>query len=107
MKYANLIGGLVTCQFPYIFVILFGWFFSKLHALDKDMSKPIAKTAIFVFLPFYYFMWVSQATSAQNLSNYYLIIISEIVKTAFGIVISFLYIYLTNMDYRYRYTWMV
>ena len=107
MHYGNLVGGMITCQFPYLVVILFGWYFSKMKVLEKDMIKPLAKTIMIIFLPVFYFMWIGKATSTSNLSNYNIIIISEIIKTTLSIAVSYLYAKFTNMDLRYRYTWIV
>lgn len=107
MIYINLIGGLITTQFPYVFIILFGWYFSKLHALEKEMIKPLSKTVIFIFLPVYYFLWTAKATSTSNLTNYYIIILSEVIKTGVAAILGSLYIFLSGMDFRYRFTWLV
>lgn len=107
MYYINLVGGMITCEFPYVFIVLFGWYFSKLLAFDKDMIKPLSKTVIFIFLPCYYFIWIGKSNSVTNINNYYLLIITEAIKTTFSFLIAFTYALITNMDIRYKYSWIV
>ena len=107
MIYFNLIGGLISCEIPYIFAILFGWYFTKLKVLEKDAINPLSKTVIMITLPVYYFLLVARSNSLLNLQNYYIIIISDLIKITFSFVFAFLYSYFSNMDSRYKYTWIV
>ena len=107
MNYPSLIGGMITCQFPYLFIIFCGWYFSKIKALDKDIIKSLSKHVIILLLPFYYFMKISGANSIPNLYSYNIIIISDVIKTVLSYVLSYTYASFSKMDYRYKNTWIV
>lgn len=107
MVYLELILGLITCELPYILIILFGWYFSYLKVLKKDSLTPLSKMIIMIALPVYYFLLIGESNSLSNLQNYYIIIISDLVKTVVSLIICTSYTYLFKIDSRYRFTWIV
>ena len=107
MIYLNLIGGLITCELPYILIIIFGWYFTHLNVFENDTKNPLSKIMIITTLPIFYFILIGKSNSVSNLQNYYIIIISDLIKTVFSIAISISYSYIFKMDSRYTYTWIV
>ena len=107
MVYFELISGMISCELPYIFVIIFGWYFSQLKVLEKDSLEPLSKTVIMVTLPVYYFLLVGRSNSISNLEKYNIIIISDLLKTLFSLVFSWIFVYFSKMDSRYKFSWIV
>ncbi len=107
MVVLELIGGLISCISPYFLVIIFGWYFSYLKVLEKQSLNPLSKAVIMVTLPVYYFLLIGRSNSIYRLQNYYIIIISDLVKISVSLVFSFTYVYFFKMDSRYKYSWIV
>jgi len=106
IDYANLLGGLLTSEFPYIIMIFCGYFFAKNAILKSEGLHTLAKLMIEIFVPIYLFINVCRSTSIESLQNNFLIIISMIFYVLFAAGIGLLYSKFVKMDVRYRNTWI-
>jgi predicted permease len=106
IDYANLLGGLLTSEFPYIIMIFCGYFFAKYDILKSEGLQTLAKLMIEIFLPIYLFINVCRSTSIESLQKNFLVILSMIFYVLFAAAIGLLYSKLIKMDVRYRYTWI-
>jgi hypothetical protein len=104
--YENLMGGMISCQFPYLVLFFAGWLFAKLDLINKDGNISFSKLSIEIFLPVYLFIQILRGTSVDIISKNYLIIISEIVQILVGILLAFTYIWLSKMDIRGRFSFI-
>ena len=104
--WANLMRGLISCQYPYLGIILTAYFCSKLKILDKNAMISFSKTAIEVFYPAYIFIQVLRGSSVDIIKANYLIIISHFSQMLIGLIFSFIYIKISRMDFRTRYTFI-
>jgi predicted permease len=105
--YANLLGGLLTSEFPYLLLLFSGYLFSRLGLLQRDGIVALSKLVIEMFLPVYLFIQVARSNNVDALVNNSLIIISNLVMMLVVGLIAFSYAYLTKMNIRYRFTWIV
>jgi len=104
--YANLMGGMISCQFPYLVLIFAGWLFAKLDLINKDGNVAFSKLSIEIFLPVYLFIQILRGTSLDIISKNYLIIISELFQMIVGIIFALLYIWISKMDIRGRFSFI-
>ena len=105
--FADFLGGVVSCNFPFLVVIFAGWFFTRLELINKEGLVAFAKLIIEIFLPVYFFIQVCRSTSVELIQKNYLVIISEIIYTVVAFIIAWLYTILTNIDARHKYTFIV
>lgn len=105
--YAHFIGGVVSCNLPFLIVIFAGWFFARLELLNKTGLVAFAKIVIEIFLPVYFFIQVCRSTSVELLQTNGLVIISEIIYTAISFIIGWLYVSITKMDVRHSNTFII
>ena len=104
--WANLMGGLISCQFPYLGIILTAYFCSVLKILDKNAMVAFSKTALEVFYPAYIFIHVLRGSTVDIFKANYLIIISNFSQMLIGLILSLIYIKISRMDFRSRYTFI-
>lgn len=104
--YENLMGGMISSQFPYLLLIFAGWLFSKMDLINKDGNVAFSKLSIEVFLPIYLFIQTLRGTTASIISNNYLLILSELFAILMGFILSLIYIFISKMDVRMRYTFI-
>ena len=107
MNYINFIGGLISVEFPFFLVMLCGWFFAKMSVLEKEGLVSFAKIMKELFLPCYLFLYVCQATSVLILTKFNIIIISQLIQVFVAAGLACCYIFYSNMDTRFRWTWLV
>lgn len=104
--YADLMGGMISCQFPYLVLIFAGWLFAKLDLINKDGNVAFSKLSIEIFLPVYLFVQILRGTSADIISKNYLIILSELFQMLVGFLLAFLYVWISKMDIRGRFSFI-
>jgi len=104
--YENLMGGMISSQFPYLVLIFAGWVFARLDLINKDGNVAFSKLSIEIFLPVYLFIQILRGTSADIISKNYLIIISEMFQMLIGILLALLYIWISKMDIRGRFSFI-
>lgn len=106
-SYAQFLGGVVSCNFPFLVVIFAGWFFARLELLNKTGLIAFAKIVIEIFLPVYFFIQVCRSTSAEILHENGVVIVSEIIYTLISFGIGWLYVTITKMDVRHSNTFII
>lgn len=106
INYVHLMGGMISCEVPYLVLILVGYFFGRLNLLQREGLTAFAKLMIQVFIPIYYFIQVCQSTSVALLDTNFLVIISQIVAILVGGILSFLYTKIFKIDIRFRYSFV-
>lgn len=106
IDYANLLGGLITSEFPYLIMIFCGYFFARYDILKRDGLHTLSKLMIEIFIPIFLFINVCRSTSAATIQKNFLIILSTLFYILFAGGIAYIYTFLTKMDVRYRYTWI-
>lgn len=99
-------GGMISCQFPYLVLIFAGWLFAKLDLINKDGNVAFSKLSIEIFLPVYLFIHILRGTSAEIISKNYLIIISEIFHMLVGFLLAFIWVKVSKMDIRGRFSFI-
>ena len=104
--YADLMGGMISCQFPYILLILGGYMFTKLDLIHREGNISFSKLSIEMLLPVYLFIQVLRGTTADIISKNYLIILSEIFMMLTGLLFGALYIWIAKMDVRSRFSFL-
>jgi predicted permease len=107
LYYANLLGGLLTSEFPYLVLLFSGYLFSRLGLLQKDGIVALSKLVVEIFLPIYLFIQIARSNHIDTLTANSLIIISNLVMLCIAGAIGFIYAFMTKMDIRYRFTWIV
>ncbi len=107
MNYGKLLGALFTAQIPYLFMIFCGYFFGRVKIINKEGLIAFAKMNIEIFLPVYLFIAVCRCNFTLIYDKYGGIIISNLLFTIISFIICFLYTFLTKMDLRYRFTFIV
>lgn len=106
MNFSHLLGGLLSSQTPYIFMLLSGLFFSKIGMLDKDGLCALARLSIEIFLPIYYFIQVCRCTYTLNLENNWIIILSFLFYMVIAFLLSGAWALFSKMDVRCRWTFI-
>jgi predicted permease len=107
IDYANLMGGLITSEFPYLVMIGFGVWFAKQGIFHKEGAISFSKLMIEIFIPIYLFINIARSTSVITIQKNYLMIISVLCEMAFAALVSFIYIKIVKMDIRYRYSFLM
>ena len=107
MDYANFMGGMISSEFPYLVLIGSGYLLGRLNLILKDGAIALSKLAIEIFLPVYLFIQVARSTSVEQITANAIIIISNLIVICLAAMIGYLYVFITKMDIRYRYTWIV
>lgn len=105
-NYADLMGGQISCEFPYLVMIAFGYAFSRTGMLKEEGVVSFSKIIIEIFLPVYLFIQIAKSTSTESLDMNFPLILSVLFYILFTGAICFTYAYFTKMDIRYRYTWI-
>ena len=106
LKYENLLGGLMTSQIPYAFMIFCGFFFAKVGLLQKEGLHAFGRMNIDIFLPIFLFIQVGRSTYLYNFEQNGAIIVSFLFYFIIAFIISFVYAITSKMDLRYRYTFI-
>ena len=106
LKYENLLGGLMTSQIPYAFMIFCGFFFAKVGLLQKEGLHAFGRMNIDIFLPIFLFIQVGRSTYIYNFEQNGAIIVSFLFYFIIAFIISFVYAITSKMDLRYRYTFI-
>lgn len=107
IEYANLFGGLITCQFPYLVMMGFGVWFAKQGIFHKEGAISFSKLMIEIFIPIYLFINIARSTSVILIKKNYLMIISVLSEITFAALVSIIYIKIVKMDIRYRYSFLI
>jgi predicted permease len=106
IDYSHILGGLLTSEFPYIIMIFCGYFLAKYEILHREGVVSLSKLMIDIFIPIYLFINVCRSTSVDIIQNNYIIILSTIFYVVVSGTVALVYSLLTNMDVRYRFTWI-
>lgn len=106
MEYVDFMGGLISCEFPYVVLIGIGYLFGRLNLIQKDGVIALSKLTIEIFLPVYLFLQIGRSTSVEQIQMNSLIIISNLIMIAIAVILGLFYIFITKMDIRYRFTWL-
>ena len=107
MNYGKLIGALYTAQIPYLFMIFCGYFFGRVKIINKEGLIAFSKMNIEIFLPVYLFIAVCRSNFTLIYDKFGGIIISNLLFTIISSIICLVYTYITKMDLRYRYTFII
>jgi predicted permease len=107
IEYADLMGGIISCQFPYLVMIGSGVFFAKQGIFHREGAISFSKLMIEIFIPIYLFINIARSTSVVTIEKNYLIIISVLCQMAVAALVSLIYIKLTKMDIRFRYSFLM
>jgi predicted permease len=106
MEYVDFMGGLISSEFPYIVLIGIGYLFGRLNLIQKDGIVALSKLTIEIFLPVYLFLQIGRSNSVDQLKTNALIVVSNLMMIAIAAIIGLLYIFITKMDKRYRFSWL-
>ena len=104
--WANLMGGLISCQFPYVGIIITAYICSILQNLDKNGMVSFCKNAIEVFYPAYIFIQVLRGCTVDIIKTNYLMIISQFSQMLIALILALIYIKISRMDFRSKYTFI-
>jgi hypothetical protein len=105
--YSNLLGGLLTSEVPYLLLLFSGYLFARLGLIQKDGIIALSKLVVEIFLPIYLALQITRSNFVDALVANSLIIISNLLMLFVAGIIGFIYAFLTNMDIRYRFTWIM
>jgi predicted permease len=105
LNYGNFLGGLLSCEVPYLIMLPFGYFFARQKILKRDGLEVFARLMIELLIPVYLFINVFRSTTVEIIQENYLIIISTLIYIFFAFSVGFLYAHFTHMDIRYKFTW--
>ena len=106
MEYVDFMGGLISCEFPYVVLIGIGYLFGRLNLIQRDGVIALSKLTIEIFLPVYLFLQIGRSTSVEQIHMNSLIIISNLIMIAIAAILGLFYTFITKMDIRYRFTWL-
>lgn len=104
LNWGHFFGGQVTCEFPFIVLMIIGYCFAKLGAITFDGSIVLAKICIEVFLPCYIFIQICQATTVDYLIQNGAVIVSQCFLMLIAFTASYIYAILMKVDVRYKWT---
>jgi predicted permease len=107
IEYSHLMGGLISSEFPYLIMIVMGVFLTRQKIFHKEGAVSFAKLMIEIFLPVYLFINIARSTSVLLIQDNYLMIISVLLQMFIGGLISFIYLKITKMNIKYRWSWLI
>lgn len=106
MHWGHFFGGQLTCTFPFCVIIFIGYFFARLGAITYDGSIVLAKLCIDIFIPCYLFIHICKSTTTDYLQDNGAVIVSILVIMVFAFTITYIYAVITNVDVRYKWTFI-
>lgn len=106
MNWGHFFGGQITCEFPFLVIMLIGYFFAKLGAITYDGCIVLAKLSIEVFLPCYIFIQVCRSTTKSYIEENAAVIISQLIIMTLSFSAAFIYATLSKIDVRYKWTFI-